>query len=382
MRSQTKLAFLGDRSPREFLARHWQRRALHVKQAIPDWQGLFKPRDLLELAYYPECRSRLVLREGKRWRVETGPFKRGRLRALGTRNWALLVQDVNLVSPAAQDLLMRFNFIPYARMDDLMVSLAPEGGGVGPHFDSYDVFLLQGSGRRRWALSTQKDLSLVRDAPLRLLKNFQPGDTYTVDGGDMLYLPPKVAHDGVALEECMTYSIGFRAPRLQELLSGFLAHLDDESQLDGLYEDPDLLPTASPARIPAAMIATTHDLCRRSDYSKASIERFLGKFLTDLQPHVRFSGPDLPLTLKQFSVAVMRHGIELDLRTRMLRGTREIFINGEPVAIDAATRATVRALSDRRALPPGSSLGSPLLGMCYQWYRAGYLLLGNTRPEN
>lgn len=382
MSSHTKLTLLGDRSPREFLARHWQRRALHVKQAIPGWQGLFTPRDVLELACYPECRSRLVVREGRRWRVEHGPFKRSRLRALGTRNWALLVQDVNLVSPAAQDLLMRFDFIPYARMDDLMVSLAPEGGGVGPHFDSYDVFLLQGSGRRRWALSTQKDFTLVPDAPLRLLKNFQPDDSHEVEGGDMLYLPPKVAHDGVALEQCMTYSIGFRAPRLQELLSGFLAHLDDESQLDGLYEDPGLPPSTSPARIPARMIATTRSLYRRSDLSKASIERFLGKFLTEPQPHIRFVGPEHPLTLKQFSAAARRHGIELDLRTRMLRGAREVFINGEHMAIDATTIAAVRALSDRRALPPGSSHAGPLLGLCYEWYRAGYLLLGNTPPES
>src|SRR5262249_17987231 len=148
----------------------------------------------------------------------------------------------------------RFDFIPYARLDDLMVSYAPPGGGVGPHFDSYDVFLLQGPGQRRWRVSRQRDLALVDGAPLKILSRFRPSGECVLSAGDMLYLPPEYAHDGVALGACYTYSIGFRAPSLQELVSGFLAHLEDRPRDDERYNDADLRVPRDPARIDDAMV--------------------------------------------------------------------------------------------------------------------------------
>ena len=202
-------------SPAQFLRRHWQKKPLLARAALPQFASLVTRRDLFEMARSADTESRLILRNGRRWQVNHGPFTRRDFAQLPARNWTLLVQGVNHVLPQAQALLAQFAFIPYARLDDLMVSFAPPGGGVGPHFDSYDVFLLQGEGRRRWRVSRQRDLALVEGAPLKILRDFRAGREWELAPGDLLYLPPRCAHDGVALEECITCSIGFflRRPR-------------------------------------------------------------------------------------------------------------------------------------------------------------------------
>src|SRR5512138_3633895 len=172
-----------------FLRRHWQKKALLVRGAFPRFAGFFSASELMALARRDDVESRLVVRAGKRWSLAHGPFRRGDFRALPERDWTLLVQGVNLHSRAADALLRRFAFVPYARLDDLMVSLAAPGGGVGPHFDSYDVFLLQALGRRRWCYGRQDDLRLQPGAPLRVLRRFVPRHEATLARGDMLYLP-------------------------------------------------------------------------------------------------------------------------------------------------------------------------------------------------
>lgn len=325
------------------------------------------------LATRDECRSRLALRQGHGWQLLHGPFTRRELRALPSRGWALLVQDINLVLPSAQELLMQFNFIPYARQDDLMVSLAPDGAGVGPHFDSYDVFLLQGLGKRRWDLSRQRDLALIEDAPLRILKNFKPTQSHTLNPGDMLYLPPHVAHNGVAIGECMTYSVGFRSPSLQELVSGFLAHLEDQSMIQGMYADADLAPATSPARVPPAMLRATLAQLRKLDLSRSNVAIYLGCYLTQPQSQVAFDPPDSTLTLSRFKAAVTHRGIVLDLRTRMLWSEQGVFINGEHLAIAEADAFLFRELADHRRLKPRGTTSRNLCKVLHEWYRAGYL---------
>jgi 50S ribosomal protein L16 3-hydroxylase len=152
--------------------------------------------------------------------------------------------------PQADWLLHRFDFIPAARLDDLMVSFAPPGGGVGPHFDSYDVFLIQGQGRRRWEISAQDDLTVVEGAPLRILREFRVDESWELEPGDMLYLPPQLAHNGVALTDCMTWSIGFRAPKAEEIVNQFLTYLQDNLALPGMYSDPDTEATEACRRNP------------------------------------------------------------------------------------------------------------------------------------
>src|SRR5262245_52131774 len=198
---------LGGLTPKDFLRRHWQKTPLLVRQAAPGFRGVIDLAGMIAAAARDDCESRLVLRSGGSWAVEHGPFAPSRLRRLPPRGWTLLVQGVEQFSDAARQLLSRFSFIPYSRLDDLMVSFAPDGGGVGPHFDSYDVFLLQGPGRRRWQVSRQRDLALHEDLPLKILRRFRSQGEALLSPGDMLYLPPHFAHDGVAVGGCYTYSI-------------------------------------------------------------------------------------------------------------------------------------------------------------------------------
>src|SRR5262245_59526519 len=187
---------LGDLTAAQFLRRHWQKRPLLVRGALPECADLVRRDTLFALAEREDLESRLVSRNGDKWRVVQGPFTTRQLVRLPRAGWTLLVQGVDRALAAVQELSQRFAFIPYARLDDVMVSYAPSGGGVGPHFDSYDVFLLQGEGVRRWRVSRQRDLSLVDGAPLRILRRFRPSREWLLDAGDMLYLPPRWAHDG------------------------------------------------------------------------------------------------------------------------------------------------------------------------------------------
>src|SRR6185436_16431842 len=224
-------SLLGNRTPRAFLAQHWHKEALLVRQAIPAFADVCSRARLFALASRDDVESRIVVRTKSRFTVAHGPFRRADFRALTARDWTLLVQGVNLHSDDADALLRRFSFLPYARLDDLMVSYAAPGGGVGPHFDSYEVFLLQGSGVRRWRYGAQDDLALMPGLPLKILRRFMPSHDETLAPGDMLYLPPHIAHDGIAVGACTTYSVGFRAPGATELGAAFLDFLRDELQL-------------------------------------------------------------------------------------------------------------------------------------------------------
>ena len=263
-------ALLGGMTATQFLRRHWQKKPLLVRQAIPGFAGLLSMDALCSLALRDDVESRLVLRQRGRWSLAHGPFRRSDLRALPARGWTLLVQGVNLHIAAGDALLRRFDFLPYARLDDLMVSFAAPGGGVGPHFDSYDVFLLQGAGRRRWRVGRQRVLTLEPGVPLKILARFLPERSWVLEPGDMLYLPPQVAHDGTAVDACTTCSIGFRAPSAQELAVAFLDWLRDRVALDGRYADRDLAPSREPARIGSAMRSRAAAMLRRVRWDEGS----------------------------------------------------------------------------------------------------------------
>ena len=195
---------LGGLSPRIFLRDYWQKKPLLIRAAVPGFNGLLERDELFALARDEDVESRFIAHDASGWQFERGPLPGSLLKRPKSKPWTVLVQGLNLLLPEADALMRRFSFIPYARLDDLMVSYATNGGGVGPHFDSYDVFLLQGTGRRRWQISAQKDLSLLDGAPLRILRNFVPEQEWVLEPGDMLYLPPHYAHDGVAEGECTT----------------------------------------------------------------------------------------------------------------------------------------------------------------------------------
>lgn len=368
---------LGGYSPAVFLRRFWQKKPLLVRGAIGGFAGLITKEQLFELARRDDCESRLVVRQRGRWHVEHGPLPYRMQRSLPDAGWTLLVQGIDHFLPRARDLLAQFSFVPHARLDDLMVSYAPPGGGVGPHFDSYDVFLLQGPGRRRWRIGRQHDLTLVDDAPLKILKHFHPQGDADLAAGDMLYLPPEYAHEGIALTECFTYSIGFRAPRFEVMKQAFLADLDDSLTLHGIYRDRDLRPQKHPGTIdPDMMNRLTAQLSRiRWDHARA--RDFVGRFLTEPKAQVHFSPPAAPLGAAAFARAAARRGINLALPSLMLMYRDKIFINGESYRLPSALRASIRRLADDRGLEPGSSMPQGALrNLLYRWYRDGYIELG------
>src|SRR5207253_6153481 len=238
---------------------------------VGGFQGLLSRAELFALAGRDDVESRLVSRARGRWTLAQGPFRAADLKSLPARDWTLLVQGVNLHRVAADALLRRFAFIPYARLDDVMVSYAAPGGGVGPHLDSYDVFLLQGEGRRRWRVGRQRDLALKPGLPLKILARFRPEHEWLLGPGDMLYLPPAVAHDGIALDACSTYSIGFRAPSAQEVATAFLDWLRDRIALDGRYGDRGRRPARSPACIERALRAYAVATLRRLTWDERAV---------------------------------------------------------------------------------------------------------------
>jgi len=368
---------LGGLTAATFLRRYWQKQPLLVRRALPDCAGLVRRETLFDLAAREDLESRLVLCGDARWRVRHGPFSARDLARLPRSGWTLLVQGVDRALPGMQELSRRFAFIPFARFDDVMASYAPDGGGVGPHFDSYDVFLLQGEGARRWRISRQRDLSLVNDAPLRILRRFRPTQEWVLGPGDMLYLPPRCAHDGVAVGPCITYSIGFRAPRAQELGSRFLEFLQDRIQLDGIYGDPGLKPQHRPARLPDGMLRKARQTLGRIRWNDADTVRFLGSYLSEPKNTVVFERPRRPVAERPFSTRAARHGVRLAPQTRMLFRGDTLFINGEAHPAGASAAQLLSRLADRRSLPPLRRINREAAGLLYQWYRAGYVTLGD-----
>ena len=366
---------LGGHAPRTFLSRFWQKDALLVRGAVPGFAGLFTERELLALAQRDDVESRLLVRTGRDWTFEHGPFRGAELARLPAKDWTLLVQGVNLHSTVADAFLRRFDFLPYARLDDMMVSLAAPGGGVGPHFDSYDVFLLQGTGRRRWRYGRQHDLALKPGLPVKILRRFTPSHEAVLAAGDMLYLPPQFAHDGVAVDRCTTYSVGFRAASANELATAFLDFMRDGLELEGRYADPDLKPSQRPARIDPAMRRRIGAMLREIRWDAETVGRFLGCWLTEPKPTVSFDPPRQPRTRAAFAAAANRAGVRLDTRSQLLYDDRRHYINGEAIDRPRDGKGMLERLADVRALSPREirSADAAVVSILYDWYRHGFL---------
>ena len=247
MNPDTPLQLLGGLTAREFLRDYWQKKPLLVRQAIPDFESPISPDELAGLALEEEVESRLVIEHGERpWELQRGPFIEDTFQDLPERDWTLLVQAVDQFVPEVAELLEDFKFLPKWRIDDLMISFAAPGGGVGPHFDNYDVFLLQAHGHRRWQIGQMCDADspLLPHADLKILAQFEPTDEWVLAPGDMLYLPPRLAHCGTAEDDCMTYSVGFRAPSAAEVLTHFTDFLGQFLPDEERYSDPDIQPVS------------------------------------------------------------------------------------------------------------------------------------------
>jgi len=320
--------------------------------------------------------SRLVSHAGRRWQMQNGPFDK--LPPITRRKWTVLVQGVNLHLDAADTLLQQFRFIPDARLDDLMISYATDGGGVGPHFDSYDVFLLQAHGKRRWHIGAQRDLTLHEGMPLKILQNFIPEQEFVLEPGDMLYLPPHYAHDGDAVGECMTYSIGFRAPSYQELGEAFLQFMAESIDLPGRYADADLAASRHPARIDGPMLTRVESALRKIRFTRNDVAVFLGEYLSEPKANVFFEPPAHPLALERFKRSAIKRGIVLSRKTRMLYCNKQVFINGESFIASPRDKSILAALADARALA-GSAIeaaSEDVQDALHAWYKADWLKLG------
>lgn len=370
---KTKLPLLGDLSVHDFLRDYWQKKPLLIRGAIPTFNGLLDPEQLIELACTDDVQARLVTQRKGEFDLQHSPFCHKDFKGLSTVLWTVLVQGVNHHLPAAAELLKQFDFIPHSRLDDLMVSYAPKGGGVGPHFDSYDVFLLQGAGHRRWQISTQDDHTLIEGAPLRILKHFRIEQEWVLEPGDMLYLPPHCAHNGIAEDDCMTYSIGFRTPAYQELAEQFLVYLQDRINVEGMYADPDLKTQAHPSEISNDMVHQVERAIAQVRWDKGDIANFLGCYLSEPKPHIFFDAPEKPLSRKKFLAAISEHGVVLDLKSQMLCRDGSVFMNGESSCASDADYTLLRELADKRVCPSLQPCPESLSEPLYQWYLDGYL---------
>lgn len=367
--TQAPLELLGGISPATFMRRYWQKKPLLIRQAVPGFAPLLDRAELFALAAREEVESRLIVHGDKGWQLRHGPLSRRQLPALSRPRWTMLVQGVDLHDARVHDLMQRFRFVPDARLDDLMISWASDGGGVGPHFDSYDVFLLQAQGQRRWRIGRQKDLSLQADVPLKMLTNFQPEEEYVLNPGDMLYLPPRWAHDGIAEGgDCMTYSIGFRVPQRGGLAAELVQRMADAFDDQTLYRDPDQPATARPAEMPAALADFAADGLQRLIEDRTSLMCALGEVMTEPKPRVWFD---------EASQAWSAGAIRLDRRTRMMYDSKHVFINGESFRAGGADARLMRQLADQRALSAQAvaraSEDARLL--LEDWHEAGWLHL-------
>ncbi len=352
----------------------WQQKPLLVREAFSAFEDPLTVAEVKRLAARDEAQSRLIMGRGKRWSLEHGPISATRFKQLPSRDWTVLVQDTNHFSREASELLSCFDFIPHARIDDVMVSYAMPGGSVGPHVDSYDVFLLQGRGKRRWQISSQNNLDFAPGLPLKILQRFEPEQEWVLEAGDMLYLPPGIAHHGVAETECLTWSIGFRAPSDSEWVTGFLDYLRESLAPEGHYADPGSAPAKNPGEIPRRLLAHAGKALASIQWDEATVRDFAGRFLTEPKAHVYFDTPKRPLTRAHFVAAARRHGIELDSKSRFAFSGRIFFLNGEAESLPAAARATARRLADRRCLGRGADAPPAFWDAAYRWYLQGFVL--------
>jgi 50S ribosomal protein L16 3-hydroxylase len=284
MNPDTPLQLLGGLTAREFLRDYWQKKPLLVRQAMPGFESPLSPDELAGLALEEEIESRLVIEHGERpWELRRGPFAEDAFAQLPERDWTLLVQAVDQFVPEVAELLEAFKFLPKWRIDDVMISFAAPGGGVGPHFDNYDVFLLQGYGKRRWQVGQMcnSDSPLLQHADLKILAEFVKTEEWVLEPGDMLYLPPLLAHCGTAEDDCMTYSVGFRAPSAAEVLTHFTDFLGQFLPDEERYSDADAQPTSDPHQIQRDSLDRLKALLNEHMSDERLLMTWFGQFMTE-----------------------------------------------------------------------------------------------------
>jgi 50S ribosomal protein L16 3-hydroxylase len=387
------LELLGGISAQEFMQEYWQKKPLVIRKAIAqNVAALITKQDLFHLASQKNVTSRLLQYQTKndKWQVKHGPFKK--LPQINDEPWTILVSNVNEYYDVVHNFLQQFTFIPNVRLDDVMISYANNGGSVGAHFDSYDVFLFQGMGTRVWQISAQQDLTLIENSPLKLLKNFQPEQEYVLEQGDMLYLPPHYAHHGIAQGECMTYSVGFRAPALNELVYEYFMDmvglLDDYNIPETLYTDPQQIATTQSGRIPDTLVDFLQNTLNQ--LTMPSVSRLLGTYLTRVNDEDIFNLPSKSFTLAQLKQ--YNQYISLHKASKASYDDSFFYINGEHGACAAEYIKLLQPLADvkmldlnsihalyQNAIQQNNKKDVDALDVIYEylyaWYTQGWLTL-------
>lgn len=382
-------ALLGGNSPQQFMKAYWHKRPLLVRGAIPAFEiskkfgetlgSAISSEELFKIAGEDTLESRLI--KANPWTFSSGPFKQKSIPSLETPDWTLLLQGMEARHPAAAKVLSWFRFIPDARLDDLMISIAGPSGGVGPHFDSYDVFLIQMSGRRRWRISEQEDLSLNPDLPLKILKKFEVEQEWDLEPGDMLYLPPHIAHDGISLDAgCQTWSVGFRSPTYKEILQEGLWNLaeslEDIPELQKRFADPKQIASKCAEQLPEELIKQVAQKLKGLKLDRVeTLLPGIAAYLSEPKPQAYFDGKKNDLSLEEFAHQLAKETLKPHPQTRLLALGARIYCNGEDMTNgqSSTTKTAWRSLASKKefkgsikSLQPDNSL--------FDAFSAGWLI--------
>jgi 50S ribosomal protein L16 3-hydroxylase len=367
-----------------FLSQYWQKKPLLIRNPWKAWSNPLEPDELAGLACEEEVESRVIRQAGEALTVEQGPFAETRFGELGKAPWTLLVQAVDHYVPEVAALFEPFRFVPNWRIDDVMVSYATDGGGVGPHYDQYDVFLIQGLGRRRWRVGglCDEDTPLMAHQDLRLLADFEASEEWVLEPGDILYVPPGIAHNGVAVgHDCMTYSVGFRAPARSELIAHYCEHLLDELDEDDRYGDPDLRARANPGEISEAELARLHAMVTETLRDRAAFARWFGRHNSapkypevDWQPEQPIDAEEVRGML-QAGAPLCRNPASRFAFIRQGEGAVTLFVDGESFECSGAAAELAEALCAEAevATDPGLAQSGEVVTLIASLYNQGSL---------
>lgn len=343
-------------SAEEFLRDYWQKKPLLIRRAIPDFESPLDADELAGLACEDGIESRLIVQRNGEYQLDQGPFTAKRFSKLPERDWTLLVQDVEKHLPQFAVYLDYFSFLPHWRVDDLMISHAAVGGGVGPHTDAYDVFLLQAKGLRRWSIAENYNPEIIPGMDVKVLQEFSAEQSWDLEPGDMLYLPPNVAHEGIALgDNCMTWSIGFRAPSLRDMFLDFSEWMYQRLPEDVMYTDADLAASESgEGKISPAAFARMRELLRSAlDADDETMNSWFGQFMTEPKPwlHTETSedtpSEDLLRSRLKTGDALLRDS-RAQLAWSETSDGNILFVNGEAWNADASLNDLLQLLCTQR----------------------------------
>lgn len=349
----------------DFLADYWQKKPILLKQAMPDFVNCLSPEELAGLSLEPEVESRIVLEQPAKspaWQLRRGPFTEEDYASMPETHWTLLVQGVDRLLPEVQNLLDYFDFIPQWRVDDVMISYAPLHGNVGPHYDNYDVFLLQALGQRKWMLTTQdcNEQNYLTDVELRVMKIFIVEEEYILEPGDILYLPPHVGHHGVSLsDDCMTYSFGYRSYQSREMLNSFCDYVNEQDAFKTLYKDPDWRMIQHTAELPEAAWQQAKQLILSEMADDKLFKNWFGRFATHLDYGAEELLPDVLENVNEADFLAQLASKETLFRDPMVKmayqsdgndSKFELYINGVSWKIDGVSTDLIKIVANHRTI--------------------------------